>query len=124
MRPALPRIIAFGERIPENLPRPVEAAVKRVLLAVLFLVLTSVVVAFAGEQTASPVMSETYWPTHGWRSSTPEAQGMDSEALAQAFEYIRQRHIPIHSLLCEAVTLCWTHISILSRKAWCTMALR
>ena len=23
-----------------------------------------------------------YWPTHGWRVSTPERQGMDSERLA------------------------------------------
>src|SRR5215831_18820077 len=82
------------------LPRPLEAVVKRVPLAVLFLVLTLlVVVAFAGERTASTAEPETYWPTHGWRSSTPEAQGMDSEVLAQAFEYIRQHHIPIHSLL-------------------------
>jgi CubicO group peptidase (beta-lactamase class C family) len=36
---------------------------------------------------------------HGWRSSTPEAQGMDSEILAQAFDYVRQHQIPIHSLL-------------------------
>ena len=42
---------------------------------------------------------ETYWPTHGWRSSTPEAQGMDSEALVQAFGYVRQHQVPIHSLL-------------------------
>src|SRR5208283_5710690 len=39
------------------------------------------------------------WPTREWRSSTPEAQGMDSEVLAQAFDYVRQNQIPIHSLL-------------------------
>ena len=54
---------------------------------------------FAQEPTASPVAQESYWPTHGWRSSTPEAQGIDSEVLAQAFDYVRQNHIPIHSLL-------------------------
>ena len=43
------------------------------------------VASLAQEQTPSPVAQETYWPTHGWRSSTPEAQGMDSEALARAF---------------------------------------
>jgi len=53
----------------------------------------------AQEQTASPLAQETYWPTHGWRFSTPEAQGMDSEVLAQAFDYVRQNQIPIHSLL-------------------------
>jgi CubicO group peptidase (beta-lactamase class C family) len=40
-----------------------------------------------------------YWPTHGWRTSSPEAQGMDSQVLARAFDYVRVNHIPIHSLL-------------------------
>jgi CubicO group peptidase (beta-lactamase class C family) len=40
----------------------------------------------------------TYWPTHGWRYSSPEAQGMDSEVLADAFDYIRDHRTPIHSL--------------------------
>lgn len=39
------------------------------------------------------------WPTHGWPHSSPEAQGMDSRTLADAFDYIHQRNIPIHSLL-------------------------
>jgi len=41
---------------------------------------------------------EPYWPTHGWRYSSPEAQGMDSEALVGAFDYIRDHRTPIHSL--------------------------
>ena len=41
---------------------------------------------------------ETYWPTHGWRYSSPEAQGMDSEVLVNAFDYVRDHHTPIHSL--------------------------
>jgi CubicO group peptidase (beta-lactamase class C family) len=39
------------------------------------------------------------WPTHGWPSSTPEAQGMDARALARLFDVVRARRIPIHSLL-------------------------
>lgn len=39
-----------------------------------------------------------YWPTHGWRRSAPEAQGMDSRVLVEALDYIHQRKIPIHSL--------------------------
>ncbi len=42
---------------------------------------------------------EPYWPTHGWRYSSPEAQGMDSEVLAGAFDYIRDHRTPIHSLI-------------------------
>ena len=41
---------------------------------------------------------ESRWPTHGWRRSSPEAQGMSSAALAEAFDYIREHRIPIHSL--------------------------
>jgi CubicO group peptidase (beta-lactamase class C family) len=41
------------------------------------------------------------WPTHGWATSTPEAQGVDSRVLADAMETIRARHIPVHSLLIE-----------------------
>jgi hypothetical protein len=40
-----------------------------------------------------------YWPTNGWRSSTPEQQGIDSAKLAEALDYIRQHDVNIHSLL-------------------------
>jgi CubicO group peptidase (beta-lactamase class C family) len=43
--------------------------------------------------------SVTYWPTEGWRSSTPEEQGMDSEKLAQIFEVITEQRLNIHSVL-------------------------
>jgi len=42
---------------------------------------------------------QTPWPTYGWTTSTPEAQGLDSEALADAMETIRERRLPVHSLL-------------------------
>lgn len=31
-----------------------------------------------------------YWPTEGWRRSTPEAQGLDSSALAKAVDFVRE----------------------------------
>lgn len=41
-----------------------------------------------------------YWPTDGWRTSTPEEQGMDSAALAELIEYLdTQSSFRIHSLL-------------------------
>lgn len=43
--------------------------------------------------------SRTPWPTQGWLTSTPEAQGLDSNVLAAAMETIRVRHLPVHSLL-------------------------
>jgi CubicO group peptidase (beta-lactamase class C family) len=48
-----------------------------------------------------PPVDNTFWPTHGWRSSAPEAQGIDSAVLANALETIRERHIPVNSLLIE-----------------------
>lgn len=41
----------------------------------------------------------SYWPTAGWRMSTPEEQGMSSAALADAIEYALDKHMAIHSLL-------------------------
>lgn len=50
--------------------------------------------------TASKVMSDgpDYWPTDGWRRSTPEEQGMDSEKLAELIAYIREQELDIHSV--------------------------
>jgi CubicO group peptidase (beta-lactamase class C family) len=60
------------------------------------LCLSLVISSLARAQNAGP-----YWPTHSWRTSTPEAQGFDSDALASAFQTIREHNIPIHSLLIE-----------------------
>jgi CubicO group peptidase (beta-lactamase class C family) len=38
------------------------------------------------------------WPTKGWETATPESQGFDSGILADAFDFIREKQIPIHSL--------------------------
>lgn len=50
---------------------------------------------------STAALPATTWPTHGWPISTPEAQGIDSNALADAMDAIRARHIPVHSLLIE-----------------------
>jgi len=41
----------------------------------------------------------SYWPTAGWRSSTPEAQGIDSARLADAVTSAHEADIHIHSVL-------------------------
>lgn len=40
-----------------------------------------------------------YWPTEGWRESTPEEQGIDSGKLADALLTMREQKVNIHSLL-------------------------
>lgn len=40
-----------------------------------------------------------YWPTEGWRTSTPEEQGLDSERLAETKDYLQgPKGFTIHSL--------------------------
>ena len=41
----------------------------------------------------------SYWPTAGWRTSSPEAQGIDSGKLAQLMQAIQQEQLNLHSLL-------------------------
>jgi len=45
------------------------------------------------------IESATYWPTEGWRTSTPEQQGLDSEKLVELLDYVQEKDINIHSLL-------------------------
>jgi CubicO group peptidase (beta-lactamase class C family) len=45
------------------------------------------------------VAEPDYWPTAGWKSSTPDAQGMDPELLARMIEEISANETSVHSLL-------------------------
>jgi hypothetical protein len=38
--------------------------------------------------TDCPPSSQTPWPTKDWEASTPDAQGMDSAALAQLVDFV------------------------------------
>ena len=46
-----------------------------------------------------PAGTPDYWPTQSWRMTTPEEQGFDSVQLAEGLQQLRDREIPIHSLL-------------------------
>ena len=63
-------------------------------LCVLFIIL----LAACQGQTA-PQSDASDWPTQGWRSATPESQGMDAGLLAQAVEVANQQDLSLHSLL-------------------------
>ena len=39
------------------------------------------------------------WPTSGWRTASPESQGLDSDLLAEAINTARKSGLNIHSLL-------------------------
>ena len=40
-----------------------------------------------------------YYPTQGWRTSTPEEQGFDSAKMAEGLLAIQKNGVPIHSLI-------------------------
>jgi len=55
--------------------------------------------AIATQQPITPQDSNTYWPTQGWRTSTPEEQGMDSMILAAMMEAIQHENYEIDSVI-------------------------
>jgi hypothetical protein len=71
---------------------------KRLIIGLLIVVLALsvlVLAPLAGAQESSA----PYWPTEGWRTSTPEEQGMDSEKLAKMLEAIEKENWGFHNLL-------------------------
>lgn len=85
-------------------PRPIHS------LSHLFWLLCALIVALAGcgKPTVQPDVSnpatETppnglYWPTEGWRTTSPEAQDMDSGKLAEMLASVQQQKLNLHSLL-------------------------
>jgi CubicO group peptidase (beta-lactamase class C family) len=66
--------------------------------------LLSLVLAACSAATPIPTYvptspADTYWPTQGWRASSPEEQGMDSQKLAQILEQANSKSLNLHSLL-------------------------
>jgi CubicO group peptidase (beta-lactamase class C family) len=45
-----------------------------------------------------PVPSPEYWPTDGWRTSTPEEQGVSSETLVRAVKFVQEEDFHVHSM--------------------------
>jgi CubicO group peptidase (beta-lactamase class C family) len=75
-----------------------------------YLLLSVMIALLAGCASATPTPTRptappqtveltSYRPTAGWRTSTPEEQGMDSEKLAAMLDAIRQRKHAIDSVL-------------------------
>jgi CubicO group peptidase (beta-lactamase class C family) len=48
---------------------------------------------------ASLSAQSVYYPAAEWRSATPESQGIDSNALANALDQVTEKHLGVHSLL-------------------------
>ena len=66
----------------------------------IFCILTFSLFAFLTENAVGEQPKEReYWPTAGWKTSTPEEQGMDSAKLLIADEFIQNRLPDAFSLL-------------------------
>ncbi len=53
----------------------------------------------AEERAALAPAEPEYWPTEGWRTATPESQGMDSARLAEMVTFIEDEDLAIDSVL-------------------------
>jgi len=53
----------------------------------------------AGLRTPVQVPAPDYWPTNGWKTSTPEEQGFDSAKLAEGLQTLHDNQVNIDSLL-------------------------
>lgn len=55
------------------------------------------------EPTPPPALPPTppliSWPTEGWKTSTPEQQGLNAEMLAKMLERIKQEKLKLHSVV-------------------------
>lgn len=69
--------------------------IKSIALLVIFVYLCTFI---AGCSRGESVKAD-YWPTEGWKTSSPEAQGMDSELINKMFNEINEKQIKVHSLL-------------------------
>ncbi len=50
------------------------------------------------KETLTSESAPNYWPTEGWKSSTPEAQGMDSAQIAAMFDTIKTFNYDVHHI--------------------------
>jgi CubicO group peptidase (beta-lactamase class C family) len=71
-----------------------EPTVKRITLLAL-----SAVLMISATATVAAAFPQDYWPTDGWRTSSPEDQGMISRTLAAGVDYAVSADIDVHSLL-------------------------
>jgi CubicO group peptidase (beta-lactamase class C family) len=74
---------------------PLQANVRQDLRHRALLVASWLFLVFA--QCSLPASEE--FPAAKWRMGTPESQGLDSDVLVEALNYVHANHIPLHSFL-------------------------
>jgi len=71
----------------------------RTVARVVVTLVVFLVVCWVGLASTVSAQSPEYWPTDGWRTSTPEERGIDSAQLAKALDFLQEADANIHSLL-------------------------
>jgi CubicO group peptidase (beta-lactamase class C family) len=69
----------------------------KILFGVLMITALSIS-ACSNKSSSIQVPQASYYPTQGWHTSTPEAQGFDSAKVAEGLQAMREQGINIHSL--------------------------
>jgi CubicO group peptidase (beta-lactamase class C family) len=71
------------------------------IIAVVTVLVLLIMTSFSSQSVASVVSQESpdYWPTDGWRYSTPEEHGMSNDTLNAMMDVITEQEYPIHSVL-------------------------
>ena len=73
---------------------------QRTLFQILLLcIAVGLLAGCGGAKPAAAPEPPPYWPTDGWRTSTPEAQGMDSKMLANMLKVVLMEHYDVDSVL-------------------------
>jgi hypothetical protein len=82
-----------------NTKRIVRVSLVVVGVLLMFAVAAAGWYATSGFRPPVQVPEPNYWPTTGWRTSTPEEQGYSSERLANVLQEIQEQGIAFDSLL-------------------------
>jgi len=65
----------------------------------IFAVLFLAAIVFMSLRRPTAASASDYWPTDGWKTTTPEEQGLDSAKLAEGLLSLQEKNIAIDSLL-------------------------
>ena len=64
-----------------------------------FISILMILLVVCTESTPQTPLEPDYWPTEGWRTTPPEAQGVNSEALVAMIEYVQEMEYEVGSVV-------------------------
>jgi CubicO group peptidase (beta-lactamase class C family) len=97
--PADGGVFSLLEIIWEQINTPLRNDMRKILAYCSLLFLILVTSCASPKPISLEIPEPEYWPTSGWKHSTPEAQGMDSGLLAQMLEVISAEETSLHSVI-------------------------